>query len=264
MLSGLIVYSKTYREKNSWFIDSCIDYLANKEVSLIYKDEDDVLDYASNHQVDFVIYRSRKHEIVEQLEKKGIRCFNNNETNKIANDKYYTYQFLLKQNIKCTSSFLSIEEVKKYPLVMKSVDGHGGQEVYLIQNKKEAETLKKPNKNYVYQPFYKNDGDLRLFVLNKKVIGTVLRHNDKDFRSNFSLGGQIESYEPSKELIQIAELIANKLEADYIGVDFLRVDDEWLVNEIEDPVGARMLFKASGIDASVLFCDYIYHALTNK
>ena len=60
--------------------------------------------------------------------------------------------------------------------------------------------------------------------------------------------------------IKIAEL----LDADYIGVDFLKVGDNWLVNEIEDPVGARMLFKASGIDAASLFADYVYNTLIKK
>lgn len=264
MLSGLIVYAEADHERNAWFISSCINNLASNGVSLIYQNEDDVLNYVKKNKVDFVIYRARNYQILQELEYQGIRCFNSALTNKVANNKYLTYQFLLKQNVRCLSSFLSINELDEYPLIMKSVDGHGGQEVYLIQNENEVETFKKPGKEYVYQPFYKNGGDLRLFVLNKKVIGAVLRHNNTDFRSNFSLGGQIEPFEASDELKVTAEQIATILDADYIGVDFLKVDDKWLVNEIEDPVGARMLFKASGIDASKLFCDYIYRALTEK
>ena len=100
-----------------------------------------------------------------------------------------------------------------------------------------------------------------MYVLNKKVIGAVLRHNDTDYRSNFSLGGEVEKYQPEEELIKKAIKIATLLNADYIGVDFLKVGDQWLVNEIEDPVGARMLFKTSGIDVSVLLTDYISNSL---
>ena len=264
MLSGLIVYAEADHERNAWFISSCINHFASNGISLIYQNEDDVFDYVKKNKVDFAIYRARNYKVLQELEDQGIRCFNNALTNKVANNKYLTYQFLLKQNIGCLSSFLSINELNEYPLIMKSVDGHGGQEVYLIQNENEAETFKKPGKEYVYQSFYKNGRDLRLFVLDKKVIGAVLRHNDADFRSNFSLGGQIEPFEASDELKVTAEQIAKILDADYIGVDFLKVDEKWLVNEIEDPVGARMLFKASGVDASKLFCDFIYRALTEK
>ena len=261
MLSGLIVYSKEDKQRNAWFIDRCIDSLANKGISLIYVDEDDALDCISNQKVDFAIYRGRNYVVLSAIEAKGIRCFNNSETNKIANDKYLTYQYLHKQNIACIPSFLNQDEVDSYPMIMKSVDGHGGEEVFLLKAKEDANCYKKPGKTYIYQRYYENKGDLRLYVLNKKVIGAVLRHNDTDYRSNFSLGGEVEKYQPEEELIKKAIKIATLLNADYIGVDFLKVGDQWLVNEIEDPVGARMLFKTSGIDVSVLLTDYISNSL---
>ena len=140
---------------------------------------------------------------------------------------------------------------------MKSVDGHGGQEVYLIQNAKEAETNKKVNKRYVYQKFYSNSGDLRLYVLNKEVVGAVLRQSKNDFRSNFSLGGEVSGYTPSKRVRNLAIKVAVLLNADYIGVDFIKVNNRWCVNEIEDPVGARMLYLTSNIDIIKILVDYI-------
>ena len=110
----------------------------------------------------------------------------------------------------------------------------------------------------IYQKFYKNQGDLRLYLSNKKVVGAVIRNSDKDFRSNFSLGGSVKPYEPEKEVVAIAERIAQLLNADYIGVDFLKVNNKWMVNEIEDPVGARMLYKTSNIDVISLYVNYIF------
>ena len=264
MLSGLIIYSKIDKEKNAWFINRCIESLTKKGVSFSYLDEDDVLVYLENHMADFVIYRARDYRLLEVLEAKGIRSFNNSLTNKTANDKYLTYQFLNKHNIACIPSFLSIVEIDQFPAVMKSVDGHGGQEVFLLNAKEDAKLYQKPNKRYIFQNFYPNDGDLRLYVLNKKVIGAVIRHNELDFRSNFSLGGEVSEYQPEEELIKTAERIALLLNADYIGVDFLKVKNQWLANEIEDPVGARMLFKASGLDVTSLLTDYIFASLRNK
>lgn len=257
MISGLIIYSGVDQEKNTWFIKKCLKAFKEKGVSLLYKDEIEVDDYLKNHSVSFALYRGRNCKIVELLEQKGIRCFNNSITNKIANDKWLTHELLRKENVQVIPTFSSLEEIDTFPIVMKSVDGHGGQEVYLINKKEEVKQYQKQNRRYVYQKYYPNDGDLRLYVLNKKVIGAVYRHNKDSFKSNFSLGGEVEAYEPEKEITDLATRIASLLDADYIGVDFIKVNKEWRVNEIEDPVGARMLYKTSNIDVVELLANYI-------
>ena len=62
-------------------------------------------------------------------------------------------------------------------------------------------------------------------------------------------------------MVDIAIKIAQLLEADYIGVDFLIKNGCFYLNEIEDPVGARMLYKASDIDALDLFIKDIKRVL---
>ena len=257
MISGLIIYSKNDKEKNTWFVDACIQQFANKGVSLVCVDEKEVRNQVGINSYSFAIYRGRDYKIVEFLENKGIKCFNNSLTNRIANNKFLSFKFLSKENIPVIPTFSSLEEVCEFPLVMKSVDGHGGQEVYLINSKEEAETFKKKNKRYVYQKYYPNEGDLRLYVLNKRVIGAVYRHSKNDFRSNFSLGGEVTAYKPEKEIVNVAIKVASLLNADYIGVDFIKANDKWLINEIEDPVGARMLYKTSNIDVVELLVNYI-------
>ena len=240
---------------------SDLENFSRKGVSLIYKEEDDVTVFLKNEHVDFVIYRARDYRLLEELEAQGIKCFNNSLTNKIANDKFLTYQFLRNNKIACIPTYQSLEEIADCPIVMKSVDGHGGQEVYLLETKDEAKQRQAQNKRYIFQKYYQNNGDLRVYVLNNEVIGAVLRHSNSDFRHNFSLGGEVQSVEPDKEAINKALKIAELLNADYIGVDFLKVNDKWLVNEIEDPVGARMLYKASGLDITSLFVDCVYQSL---
>ena len=257
MISGLIVYSELDLEKNTWFINQCVKEFKDKGISLILKEENEVVDYLKNNSASFVFYRGRNFKIVEKIEEKGIRCFNNHLTNKIANDKWLSYQFLSTMSIPIIKSFSSLEEVKVFPLVMKSVDGHGGQEVYLIQNAKDVETNKKPNKRYVYQNYYPNSNDLRLYVLNKEIVGAVIRHNKNDFRSNYSLGGEVNKYNPSKRVKDLAIKVATLLNADYIGVDFIKINNRWCINEIEDPVGARMLYETSNCDITNLLVDYI-------
>ena len=257
MISGLIIYSSADQKKNTWFIEKCIQSFKEKGVSLIFKDETDVGEYIKNNNVSFAVYRGRDYKIVQRLEEQGIRCFNNHFTNKIANNKLLSYQFLSSAGIPVIPSFSSYEEVDNFPIVMKSVNGHGGNEVFLINSKKEVETIKDKNKQYVYQKYYPNSCDVRLYVLDKKVIGAVLRKNNNDFRSNYSLGGDVKAYKPSKQIVDIATKVASLLNADYIGVDFIKVNKKWCVNEIEDPVGARMLYKTSNVDSIELLVNYI-------
>ena len=258
MINGLIVYNSVDQKKNEWFIDECINKLNDNEFSLLYKEESDVFPYIENHKVDFVIYRARNYKLVETLEQKGIKCFNNSITNKIANNKYATYQLCKEQGILCLETLLDSVDSLTYPFIMKSLDGHGGQEVYLIKGEQERlKIIKKSQKHFIYQRYLPNCKDIRVYVLNNQIVGTVERKNSNDFRSNFSLGGEVKAYQPSQEMVDIATKISKLLGATYIGVDFLIDEKNIYLNEIEDPVGARMLYKTTSIDIVNLFIKEI-------
>jgi RimK family alpha-L-glutamate ligase len=260
MKKGLIIYNDHDKKLNEWFVESCLKSLNNDEFSLLYKEENEVLDYINANPIDFVIFRCRNYSLLNEIELRGIRCFNNTKTNSLANDKYRTYLFFKENGFSCLETSLERGDIS-FPLVMKSLDGHGGSEVYLINSEDEIEPS---DKKFIYQGYLANNGDVRLYVLNKKVIGAVKRSNGKDFRSNFSLGGEVEEYKASKEMIDIAIKISELLDADYIGVDFIIYDKGFVVNEIEDPVGAKMLYKTTGIDAVNLFIEYIKNSLKNN
>lgn len=256
MISGLIVYNSIDSKKNQRFIDLCLNKLNDEDFTLLFLDEDFLLDYIKTHKVDYVIYRGRNHQIVESLEKKNIKVFNNSITNKTANDKFLTYELLKNNNLPYIETCL---KATSYPCIMKSVSGHGGQEVFLINSEDELNSVLKlhPNLTFIYQDYLSNDGDVRLYILDNKVIAAVKRSNSKDYRNNFSLGGQVEIYNPSKEMIDAALKINCLLNATFIGVDFLLTKDGFKIIEIEDPVGSRMLYQTSNIDIVSKFCDVI-------
>ena len=252
MKSGLIVYNSIDRQRNIWFINRLLDEFNSETFSLRYLDEDELLDYVEEHNVDFVIYRGRNYHLLEALAKKNIRTYNNPLTNQIANDKLMTADFLKENSINGVPT-LEKSDSLSFPYIKKSRDGHGGTEVFLIANQDEE----KPLKNAIYQPYLENDGDMRIFILNHQVIAAVKRHNNHDFRSNFSLGGDVVLYKPDQNVIDTAIKISRLLGATYIGIDFLLTKKGSLVNEIEDPVGSRMLYQVSDIDIVQLLIDYI-------
>lgn len=258
MKSGLIVYDEIGAEKNLWFIDRCLFLLDDEEVSLVYVQEDDVINYVNNDAIDFVIYRGRNYHLLENLNKRGIETFNNVLTNKTANNKLLTAELLQKLNLPFIPTFLDSSSLH-YPFITKTVSGHGGKEVFLVKDKAMQRRLLKQYEqlSFIYQEYLPNDGDVRLYVLDDKVIAAVKRINSGDFRNNYSLGGEVSLYEPSKEMVDAALLIAKTLGSTYIGVDFLLTKDGYRIIEIEDPVGSRMLYKVSDIDIIKLFCGII-------
>lgn len=256
MISGLIVYNSIDTVKNQFFIDEFLQKLNNEEISLSFLDEDFLLEYAKTHKIDFVICRGRNYKMVEFLEQRNIKVFNNSLTNKIANDKYLTYEFLKENDL----SFIETSKtIQSYPCIMKSVSGHGGQQVFLINNKSEEERILKehPDLTFIYQDYLENNGDVRLYVLNKSVITSIKRDNPNDYRNNFSLGGNVSLFKPSKEIVESAIKIANLLNADFIGVDFLLTKGGFKIIEIEDPVGSRMVYKTTDIDIISMYIDYV-------
>lgn len=258
MKKGIIIYQKEDALANSFFIERCLLELNEDKYFLEFVEEQNVDDYIVSTHIDYAIYRGRDYSVINKLNEQNIIVFNNAKTNQIANNKYLTIQLLKALNLPFIDTFLN-EQSLSFPYIMKSVSGHGGKEVYLIdeQDKKDKIIVKYPLKQFIYQPFIINEGDARIYLVNKKFIACVLRRSKTDHRSNYSLGGQISLYQPKEEIIKEAERIACYLNADYLGVDFLLTKDGYVFNEIEDPVGARMLYKLSEIDIVSLFINYI-------
>ena len=96
-----------------------------------------------------------------------------------------------------------------------------------------------------------------MYVLNKSVITSIKRDNPNDYRNNFSLGGSVETYKASQEMVDAALKIAHLLDADFIGVDFLLTKDGFKIIEIEDPVGSRMVYKTTDIDIIAKYIEYV-------
>lgn len=242
MISGLIVYNGYDAKCNRFFINKCLELLNNEDFSLKYVDEEKLLEYATTNKVGFVIYRGRNSLLLEELENRGIKTFNSVLTNKTANDKYLTYEFLKENNLPYIETYL---EPKPFPCIMKSVSGHGGQEVFFVKTIEEVNQIKTehPNLKFIFQEFLENNGDVRIYVLNKKVMVSIKRKSQVDYRNNFSLGGEVTLFEPSQGMMDAAIKVASLLKADFIGVDFLLTKEGYKIIEIEDPVGSRMVYK---------------------
>lgn len=194
--------------------------------------------------------------------------FNRSEVSRIANNKLGTFELAIMLGIPTieTHKLYTPKQIEKYPVVVKTADGYGGQEVHLC--KEEIDVVKVQEKYadrlLVVQPYIEtNATDVRIFVLGEEILGAVKRSGVDSFKSNYTLGGKVEKYKPSKRDQLMVEKITSALHSDYIGIDFLVLPNGQLVlNEIEDPVGARSLYGTHDFSVAEKLMAYIADSLT--
>ena len=246
-----------------WLIYSAVDVEKNKYYIQMYKDK------FKEHFIEIKLVI-----MGELLEQKGVRVFNSSSVTRIANNKGITYEFL-----KDVVPFLAVKygneiiESKienkgfEYPYVIKSCSGHGGSQVFLVNNSKEEEqAIKAMNgQEYVVQQCCSDLGrDVRVYIIGNKIIKAVLRTSTESFKSNYSLGGKVQEYTLNNEEKAMVERIVDKLPLDYAGIDFTFNNGKAVFNEIEDAVGARMLYQVSDIDIVEMYIKYILEQLSKE
>ena len=262
-MRGMILYTLTDADKNSWFIRRLQEEGARHGHLLSLYIAENKQEEINHSAADFCINRSRHAAFSTLFENAGKLSVNNSRTIRIANDKWRSFQLFQGLSLPCMPTFLPGNE-PAFPFVAKSRSGHGGSEVFLVKDAQSYADVKKRLKGgpYILQPLCDEPGvDVRAYVMGSEVFAAVRRSCTTDFRSNYSLGGQVELFTLNKEQLQAIRLVQKALKSDYIGVDFIRHQGRWQVNEIEDAAGARMLYQLTDIDFIHLFWQQIEHKL---
>ena len=222
----------------------------------------DSMDYEDAPEV--VVSRIRDSDILSQLEDYGSTVYNRSSVCRICNDKAFTYSFVRSLGIPTLPfSFPGQEMPAGPPWVVKSCMGHGGTEVFKADSKEDVDRFvsglegRKP----IIQSFASDPGkDMRVYVLGGRIIASVLRSSDTDFRANFKLGGKAELVEIPDDIRMMVRRIVPELMADFIGIDFVFGDGKAYLNEIEDVVGTRMLYSLTDLDPARMYMEYIAHS----
>lgn len=242
-MSGVLIYTKEEAQRNGFAVKKFVENLG---VSLV--------DESYQGNADFVINRTNNYKVAECFEQKGIRVFNPSSLSRLANDKQCCYEFMSDNGIEIMPINYS-----GVPVVKKKIDGHGGTEVEMLTAAEDFQ------KGYVYQkPCDTLGKDLRVWVIGGEIITAILRESKTDFRSNFCLGGSAMPYTLSSDEKQLVKRINALVKSDYIGIDFVFNNGRLVFNEIEDTVGARMVYDQTDIDILSLYCDYIKEELKNE
>ena len=145
--------------------------------------------------------------IIRHLERLGVILVNDSASIDTVKDKLYTQQILGESKLPVPKTMLvrhpiNIEFVEnnlKFPVIIKTLSGSFGAGVFLAENRKQLQQLlkmaeiTKPSYNIIVQEFIRESfgKDLRVLVINGKVVGCMMRHSpDDDFSAHIPRGGE--------------------------------------------------------------------------
>lgn len=263
-MRGYLIYDHEGEKRNRWFIDELIKTAKKYTLELELLTVDRNEPFSLNTFPDFALVRVICPQINDYLEKNGVKVFNNFKTSYFANNKWNTYLLAKKLGIETMNTTLP-EHAEKlgFPFVAKSLDGHGGSEVFLVKSQIEYdEVAKKLGNNLLLQEKCSDVGkDVRVYSLDGEIIASILRESESDFRSNFSLGGNVSVFEATAEMKKTVKKLHNELGYSLVGIDFISNNGKWILNEIEDVVGTRMLYKCTDINIVELYVKSIFEKI---
>ncbi len=202
--------------------------------------------------------------LTRQFEALNVYCLNSSTAITQSRDKLFSLQLLLQSGIDIpTTGFANspldtndlIKMVGGPPLIVKLLEGTQGKGVVLAETKKAAESVinafKSLNANILVQEFIKeaNGKDLRLFVIDGKVVATIQREAlPGEFRANIHLGGTASVIKPTSEEKRIAIRAAKAMDLKVAGVDIIRSSKGPLLLEVNSSPGLEGIEGATNKD----------------
>ena len=246
----------------------------------IKKASDISLEVGANieNKPDFAIFWDKDVYLAERLEKSGVRLYNNKRAVLLCDNKILMYQALIENGVKIPKTFIApktfegleynnrdfLDKVIKdigFPMVVKEAYGSFGEQVYLANDE---ESLNKIVDSIGYKDFLLQEyivsskgKDVRINVVGDNAIVSMLRENDKDFRSNISSGGHGSLYQPSKEFIDLALKATKALGLDFAGVDVMFGKDGPILCEVNSNPQFASTLAATGVNLADYIADYI-------
>ena len=192
--------------------------------------------------------------VIRHFERMGVPVINSSEAIDNVKDKLYTHQILAQSNLDIPNTMLlkhpiDIDFVDKnigFPVIVKKISGSYGRGVFLAENKKQLRQLvtmaelSKKSYDIIIQEFVKDTWgkDLRVFVVNNKVVGCMMRQaTDEDFRANITRGGEGFPYEVNEQIEWLSSESSKALDLDIAGVDLLFDNGGYKICEVNSNPG---------------------------
>ncbi len=207
--------------------------------------------------------------LIEQMELMGVRLFNSYESILKTKNKIKTMQILDHFGIPIPKTVVihrpedlkqAVKSVGGFPVIVKTPTGSFGAGVTIIESMRALQSVLLWNKPmYLLQQYVKHSKgkDIRVFVVNGKVVGSMMRKAKKgEFRSNIELGGKGSAVEITEEEVNISLRSVQALDLNYGGVDIMRGKSGPVVLEVNANPGFKELQQATGLDIAKSVAEY--------
>ena len=192
--------------------------------------------------------------VIRHFERMGVPVINSSDAIDNVKDKLYTHQILAQSNLDIPKTMLlkhpiDVDFVQKnigFPAIVKTISGSYGRGVFLAETKKQLKQLLtmaelvKSSYNIIIQEFIKDTWgkDLRVLVVNNKVVGCMMRQSqDDDFRANITRGGEGFPYEVNEQIEWLSSESSKALDLDIAGVDLLFDNGGYKICEVNSNPG---------------------------
>ena len=184
--------------------------------------------------------------VIRQLERMGVRIFNDSASIEMVADKMHTQQVLAESAVDLDL----VERTIGFPVVVKTLLGVNGSGVFLIEDHSSFTDLMNlmeqtnPNIQLIFQKFIaKSKGrDLRLFVVDGEVIASMERRaSDGGFKANYTQGAQVVEFVPDDEARNLAIQTAEILNLQVAGIDLLYDEEGYTICEANSFPGFKGL-----------------------
>lgn len=223
---------------------------------------------------EYAIVRAIDPLLSAHLEALNVDVFNSSEVARIANDKRWTHHIVQDLGLSVVDTIYTKRDLLPtippidFPLIVKSAGGRGGTEVFWISNLESWQSLLTqaiPEDLIIQATNVQIGKDLRVYIVGKKIITSVLRTSTTDHRANYKLGGHAELYLLNEVETSIVMKIVNHFDFGMVGIDFLiGYNNELIFNEVEDIVGSRTLSALSNVNISAQYIQFIKLQLSLK
>ena len=294
-MSGWILYKKDIEE--SYEIQRLVEEFEKQDISIrvvnpqdvdIFVDRDDRKSIRVSGKLrklpDFVLPRTGSgttyfiKAIIRHLERMGVILINGSNSIDAVKDKLYTQQILGQSNLPVPKTLLvkhpiDVEFVESnigYPAIIKTLSGSFGAGVFMAETRKQLKQLIKmaeiTNENYdiIIQEYIKDSygKDLRVFVLNGKVVGCMMRQStDDDFRANITRGGEGIPYQITEEIEWLGGECARLLNLDVACVDLLFDNGGYKICEVNSSPGFEGMDKYCKTNIAEQIVTYVKYKL---
>lgn len=294
-MTGWILYKR--KIENSYETQRLVEEFEKQDIKVrvvnpqdvdIYVDRDDRKSIRvggkSRPLPDFVIPRTGSgttyfiKAIIRHLERLGVILINGSESIDAVKDKLYSQQILGQSNLPVPKTLLVkhpidvefVERSLNYPIIVKTLSGSFGAGVFLVEDRKQLRQLMrmaeitKPSYNIIIQEFIEDSygKDLRVFVLNGKVVGCMMRQStDDDFRANITRGGEGIPYQITEDIEFLSGECARLLNLDIAGVDLLFNNGSYSICEVNSSPGFEGMDRFCKTNIAEQIVTYVKYKL---